>query len=93
MPASGPALTLLGVALTITSEEAVPVQPLAAVPVTVYEVFETGLTVMDALVAPPGFQTYEAAPEAVMVTSVPRQTSTSAGLTVITGEGLTVTIT
>jgi hypothetical protein len=35
MLASAPALTLPGVAFTITNEEAVPVQPLAAVPVTV----------------------------------------------------------
>ncbi len=63
-----PALTV-GKAFTVTVTWAVFVQPLAAVPVTVYVCVDAGVKATPLLT--PLFQVYDAAPEPLRVTGVP----------------------
>jgi hypothetical protein len=75
--------------LTVTVETAVPVQPPASVPVTVYEVVLVGETEIGLVVAPV-FHEYVDPPEAVNVAFAPLQIVGE--LTVIVAGGLTVTV-
>jgi hypothetical protein len=67
----------------------VPVHPAASVPVTVYEVVETGVTV-NGLVEEPVFQECVLPPLAVKIASAPEQTVGE--LTEIIGSGFMVTV-
>jgi hypothetical protein len=80
---------IVAAGLTVTVATAVPVQPAAFVPVTVYEVVLVGLTEIGLVVAPV-FQEYVEAPEAVNVAVAPLQIVGE--LTVIVAGGLTVTV-
>lgn len=62
-----------GSAFTVTACVAVLVQPLAAVPVTVYVVFALGVTVTEVPLSDPGIQVYVAAPLPVSVVVLPAQ--------------------
>ena len=64
-------IVTVGSEFTVTVLVAVFVQPIAFVPVTVYVVFAVGLTVMAAVVCPPGDHIYVDAPDAVSVALAP----------------------
>lgn len=80
----------VGVAFTVMSRVAVPVQP-EVVPVTVYVVVVAGETVTDVPLREPGIQVYVVAPEAVSVVELPEQMVVLLAETVTVGEGVTVT--
>jgi hypothetical protein len=80
---------ITGSGFTVTVATAVPVQPVASVPVTVYEVVERGVTVIG-LVEDPFDHEYVFPPLAVKTASAPEQTVGE--LTEITGSGFTVTV-
>jgi hypothetical protein len=81
---------IIGKEFTVTVATAVPVQPLASFPVTVYEVVDVGETVIGFVVAPVD-QEYVEPPAAVNVAAVPAQVVGE--LTVIVGKGFTITVT
>jgi hypothetical protein len=66
-------IEIVGFVLTVISLVAVFVHPLAAVPITVYVVVDTGLTITEVPTKLPGFQLYVLAPDAVMVVELPAQ--------------------
>jgi hypothetical protein len=79
-----------GTSFTVSADVAVPVQPLAAVPVTVYVVFDVGLaiTVLPVVVFNPvaGDQLYVEAPLAITVDPAPpAQTDPLVGFAVTVG--------
>jgi hypothetical protein len=77
----------LGFTDTLTTADEVQV-PFA--PITVYVVLAEGLTTTLAPVKLPGFQVYEAAPDAVKVVCAPAQITVGLALAVTVGFGLTV---
>ena len=89
------ATEITGSALTVTVTCVEAVHPLTSVPVTVYVVVVVGFAVTDepvvALSAVAGVHEYVEAPLAVSVADCPLQIV--AGETLITGSGLTVTVT
>src|ERR1044072_476722 len=84
-----------GLAVTVIGTLVVPVQPFAAVPVTVYVVVTSGYAittlpvVIDKLVE--GLQVYVLAPLTVRVTLLPLQNAAEAGVTEMVGLALIVT--
>jgi hypothetical protein len=86
---------ITGFGLTVTLTVAVPVQP-AALPVTVYVVVVAGVTDTGVPVKPPGFHT-KVVPEILLLAAneedPPLQIVGGVAVGVITGLGLTVTIT
>lgn len=82
----------VGKGFTVTETEAVPEQPAAVVPVTVYVVVPDGLTEMldpD----PPILQPYVLAPDAVSVEACPLQMAAGLAEAVTVGKGFTVIVT
>lgn len=72
---------------------AVLVQPVAVVvPVTVYVVVETGETVIEAPLKPPGFHVYVFAPVPVMVVEAPAQIVARVTVVPTVGSGFTVMV-
>ena len=82
-------IVTMGKGLTTMVPTVVLRQPKDVVPVTVYEVVDVGLTVIESVVVPVD-QEYELAPLAVSVAELPAQIV--AELTVTTGNGLTITV-
>lgn len=80
----------VGVVLTVTNCVDVLVQPLAAVPVTVYVVVADGVTVTGEPDRGPGNHEYVAAPVAVNVVELPVQIEALEAVAVTVGEALTV---
>lgn len=80
-----------GVAFTVMTRVAVPVQP-ADVPVTVYVVVVAGETVCVAPLRLPGIQLYVVAPEAVSEVLLPEQIVVLVAVVVTVGVGLTVMV-
>ena len=95
MLTSEAATVITGSGLTMTWMLAVPVQPLAAVPVTLYVVVVVGLTVMLAVVCPLLHSKVVAGrlDETISVEGSPKQMAPALAVTVSTGFGNTVTIT
>ena len=95
MLTSEAATVITGSGLTMTWMLAVPVQPLAAVPVTLYVVVVVGLTVMPAVVCPVLHSKVVAGrlDETISVEGSPKQMAPAFAVTVSTGFGNTVTIT
>lgn len=81
-----------GTAFTATATVAVFVQPLAAVPVTVYVVFPVGATVTLFPVRLPGIQLYVLAPPPVSVVDCPLQMVAVADDAVTVGLAFTVIV-
>ena len=82
----------VGRAFTVTVTVAVFVQPLAAVPVTVYVVVATGVTVLVAPVPNPWLHSYVLAPEAVITLDSPAQIVAGAADAETKGKAFTVTV-
>ena len=80
----------VGVGFTVIVRVAVPVQPLAAVPVTVYVVVEAGDTVTGEPVSEPGIQLYVDAPPPVSVVEPPEQIVVVPEVAVTVGFAFTV---
>ena len=82
-----------GNGLTVIVLSAVFVQPVAVfVPVTVYVVVATGVTVTVVPLNPPGFQVYVFAPVPVMLVEVPAHTVAFVTVVPTAGNGLTVIV-
>ena len=79
----------VGDGFTVTVTMPVLLHPAAEVPVTVYEVFVTGETLM-VLVVGPVFHVYVDAPLPVSITLCPAQMAAEAEVAATVGNGLTV---
>ena len=82
----------VGCAPTITATVCVPVQPFAAVPVTVYVVVDAGVVVTGEPESDPGIQLYVDAPPEVNVTLLPVHIELLDALAETVGEVLTVIV-
>ena len=80
----------VGEVLTVMACVAVAVQPLAAVPVTVYVVVDAGVTDTGDPVSDPGIQLYVDAPVALSVVELPEQSVVVPEEAVTVGEVFTV---
>ena len=87
---NGPLVVILGKLYTSTSVVAVFVQPLASVPVTVYTVYDDGVTVHVAVLGPPA-QLYVLAPPPLNTLLLPLHTIGVPELAVTVGLALPVT--
>ena len=83
---------IAGCGPTVTATVSVPVQPFAAVPVTVYVVVDAGVVVTLAPFRLPGIQLYVEAPFEVSVTLLPTQTDELDAEAVIDGDVFTVMV-
>lgn len=84
--------TITGNGFIVAVIVAVPVQPAALVPVTLYVVVDAGVSVNDEPL-PDGFHEYELPPVAETVTASPAQTDDGDTLAAMVGTALTVTVT